>query len=277
MYSIRYVRVGRLRYGAVHTSWNPPWFAGITLFILRRKDMLYNKRPLIYIPKKKKIVGSAPAPTPVTSSVSSRVYTNYLKYPTGNAPSENWQWPQSICFNPKINQFTMQGKQTGLFRSDSNYTTMYIPIVEDSSRIMTNVASGMRWCPLPYYGMTSAPMVSIPYAFFIGNQPTGEILRIIDSSSYNPQRLGSVIMSGEVIPGTSNPQLYLSKINDVDGIVAKIRNKLISKGISTIGTLIFSDQNNTVWTDATLLSFNTYFARNLYGNKNTVTDFDLNA
>ena len=278
MYSIRYVRVGRLRYGAVHTSWNPPWFAGITLFILRRKDMLYNKRPLIYIPKKKKIE-SAPAPTPVTADAAIRVLTQYLKYPNTQSIN-NWQHPAKIIYNPTMNPFSIGGKSHTAFMTDGwGYSTYIVPIVElssSSSDNMVTVANAMRWTHIAPAILTATIGWSMSYAFFIGSSsPFGSVvIKIKDSTptQTDPYELSGVMIDDEAIPGMTTPQFNYCKLVDPNHVIGRIRIALNNAYGSSTGTLIFIDRDFTLWNNATLLSFANYYAARHYGTKTTVAD-----
>lgn len=241
--------------------------------------MLYNKRPLIYIPKKKKIVGSAPAP--VVSDAAIRVLTQYLKYPNTQSIN-NWQHPAKIIYSPRMNPFSIGGKSHTAFMTDgSGYSTYIVPIVElssSSSDNMVTVANAMRWTPIAPALLTSLSSWSMPYAFFIGSQnPFGDsVLKIKKNTQQDPYTLSGVYEQSEAIPGMSNPQFYYRKLYDPNSLIGVIRAKLNSTYRSSTGTLIFMDTGYTLWNDATLINFANYYAERHYGTKTSVADLIIN-
>lgn len=240
--------------------------------------MLYNKRPLIYIPKKKKIVESAPAPTPVQASTAIRVLTQYLKYPNNqHYYINNWQYPAMIEFNPTTIGFSISGKQhTSTLVSGTRYSTLIVPIVEQSGNNMVTIANGMRWAPVAPDTLTSSAGESLSVAFFIGSStPFGAVvLKIKDSTptQSDPYILNGVMIRDEAIPGMSTPQFYYRKLYDPNSVVGRIRTALNNTYGSSVGTLIFTDVGYSLWNNATLLSFANYYAGALYGTKTSVAD-----
>lgn len=242
--------------------------------------MLYNKRPLIYIPKKKKIVQSAPAPTPVEAAAAIRVLTQYLKYPNNqHYYINNWQYPAMIEFNPTTIAFAINGKQhTSTLVSGTRYSTLIVPIVEQSGNNMVTIANGMRWAPVPPEMLTSSASESMSYAFFIGpnsHNPFDQlVLKIKDSTptQSDPYILNGVMIREEAIPGMSTPQFYYRKLYDPNSVIGRIRIALNNTYGSSIGTLIFTDVGYSLWNNATLLSFANYYAGALYGTKTSVAD-----
>lgn len=239
--------------------------------------MLYNKRPLIYIPKKKKIVGGAPAP--VVSDAAIRVLTQYLKYPNTQSIN-NWQHPAKIIYNPAMNPFSIGGKSHTAFMTDgSGYSTYIVPIVElssSSSDNMVTVANAMRWAPIAPALLTSVSSWSMPYAFFIGSDtPYGQVvLKIKDSAPTQPDpyHLQGVMEQSEAIPGMSSPQFYYRKLYDPNSVIGRIRIALNNTYRSSTGTLVLMDRDFSLWNNATLLSFANYYAARHYGTKNSVAD-----
>lgn len=240
--------------------------------------MLYNKRPLIYIPKKKKIVQSAPAPTPIEVAAAIRVLTQYLKYPNNqHYYINNWQYPAMIEFNPTSIAFAINGKQrTSTLVGGTRYSTLIVPIVEQSGNNMVTIANGMRWAPVAPDTLTSQAYESMSCAFFIGprNDFGDVVLKIKDRTPTQPDpyELSGVAIQSEAIPGMTTPQFNYRKLIDPNSVIGRIRTALNNTYSSTIGTLIFTDVGYSLWNNATLLSFANYYAGALYGTKTSVAD-----
>lgn len=238
--------------------------------------MLYNKRPLIYIPKKKKIVGSGS----VEASTAIRVLTQYIYYPNNqHYYINNWQYPARIVFNPTVNGFSIGSKPNTSFLADGTaQSTLIVPIVEQSGNNMVTIANGMRWTPEAPNMLTSSAMWRMPYAFFIGpDNPFGQVvLKIRDNSQSDPYNLPNVMVQSEAISGMSTPQFYYRKLYDPvvsnATVIGKIRLALNNAYGSSVGTLIFIDTGYSLWNDATLLSFANQYTGNYYGIKTSVAD-----
>ncbi len=242
--------------------------------------MLYNKRPLIYIPKKKKIVGSAPAP--IESATAIRVLTQYLRNPT-NPSIQNWQYPARIVFNPTVNGFAIGSKPNTSFLADgTSQSVLIVPIVEQlSNENMVAVSRDLRWTPIAPTILTASSLWRMPYAFFIGPEnPFGQtVIKIKDNSQSDPYSLPNVMLQDEAIPGMTTPQFRYQKLYDPSvlnvTVVGRIRYALSTTYNSTKGTLIFSDTGYTLWNNATLLSFANQYTGNYYGIKTSVVDLAI--
>lgn len=248
------------------------------LFSFKENDMLYNKRPLIYIPKKKKIVENTPAP--VEASTAIRVLTQYLRNPS-NQSIQNWQYPARIVFSPTVNGFSIGSKPNTSFLADgTSQSVLIVPIVEQlSTENMVAVSRDLRWTPIAPTILTASTLWRMPYAFFIGsdNDFPGLVLKIRDNSQSDPYNLPNVMLQDEAIPGMTTPQFRYQKLYDPivsnATVIGRIRIALSNVyNRSTKGTLIFSDTGYTLWNDATLLSFANQYTGNYYGVKTTVAD-----
>lgn len=245
--------------------------------------MLYNKRPLIYLGGKKKIVErDVPVPTPVyESSISPVVFTQYLNY----SPGLNGLRPQRFFISPKATSPLFKLPTPG---GKNTYTLAYsrvnkdsltvIPIYADTNNSVVNRASAMRWLPIyPTYTVTGSLGTNIfmGTCFFIcSEQP--KVYKIIDTSRQIPDELDI-----HVVGDNSGSGVKLVKFQNTTAI-SQIMSEL--SGISSRGTLFCSDlgfsdtQQSThkIWTDDTLLAYANNFLNTFYGRKTAVETIDLN-
>lgn len=241
--------------------------------------MLY-KKPLIYIPKKKKIVQSKPAS--IEASTAIRVLTQYLRNPT-NPSIQNWQYPARIVFNPTVNGFAIGTKPNTSFLADgTSQSVLIVPIVEQlSNENMVAVSRDLRWTPIAPTILTATSLWRMPYAFFIGpEQQFGQtVIKIKDNTQSDPYNLPNVMLQDEAVPGMTTPQFRYQKLYDPivsnATVIGRIRYALNTTYRYTKGTLIFSDTGYTLWNNATLLSFANQYTANYYGIKTSVVDLAI--
>lgn len=251
--------------------------------------MLYNKRPLIYIPKKKKIVqGSAPTPTPeVLGSVW--LSTQYLNYnPTID---EDGRRPSRISVNPE--KWSYRGDTFDIYgKNDYKYTTttdVYIvPICSDSSATCPNRAASMRWAPLQTSRLTGVSHIAVPYIFYIPKNGTTSatqfptVYKFKDSTKTGNQYRFEQTTNEEVLcpdPYRSSANFYLrkfdsSKLNDIQRVYDKVVNLSIG-GTPGYGLFVATNKDFSIWTDPVLLQYANVVLRESYGRKTAVVEIDL--
>lgn len=257
---------------------------------------IYNKRPLIYIPKKKNIVqSSGPAPTP--STVEAICYADYqLKQYNGNNSSKKYLKTFSIDPETQNYHFTLQNKEITYFRKTaSGYGYAVIVLYYENNNYTNTVfdqsANGYRW---PYQGAIQFGYTC--YGFFIpsgNNGPGGRkifrFLNFTQNSGYRLPITADTYQVSDVQPNATYQWSinYLKCENDVIHILA---NKLIDKGlISATGSrtgvlmLISSKADNYTWREpqgpvttylnADFLGLaNNIAGHNQFGQKNEIED-----
>ena len=235
--------------------------------------MLFNKRPLIYMPKKrKKVIDGGGTIHDVFGGLW--LDTQYLNYDT----SMRGLRPSIICYtlNPirfHTTQFILNNKPISGFQTGSGKSVTFIPIVSKANGVnFVSRASSIRWAPLPLDRWTSTAMWSVPYAFYIPDADPN-IYKFKDSGDNTPYTFSQRI-DDEAIAGTSNPTFMLRKLNGLSDM-QRFYNKLNGLNITMQGSLIVTDNDYSTWTDATLLDFANIFLQENYGHKTAVVELDL--
>ena len=272
--------------------------------------MLYNKRPLIYIPKKKKIVGSTPAPVDPT------VYKNMM---FGRIPTyklENGAYTHvgsssnvfTVCFKPTAHgnypqtttKILGQDSYVYLAGTDYQFTVVFLNRYDVSSYNLSDIATKIRWSS---DALSTALNV---HAYFVrsSDQNIYHIKNLRPTSQDpSPYSLGlslkftrfttaNNITYGTGIAGFGEWSLDYDTLywSSVAQPFNQIQNKLSSEGIlPTSGgalMLIFGgslDSGYPVipnWDDNTALSLindNPGSGRFYWGAKYQVVDFDMQA
>jgi len=236
--------------------------------------MLPIKRPLIYIPsKKKKVVTSSPTPPIVESSVGMWVDTQYINnyFNSGSIPAQQSLHPHIIYLSPYFINFYMAGKHIGRVSDLKARSNLVIPIVAHSSTTLTQSAAAMRWAPLPVTKWTASVSLSGFTCFYICSG-YNDIVKFTDSNRVEPAVL-PISVTSEAIPNTSNPVFRLEKFSNTN-IISQIQSLLSSENIPTTGALFCSNRDFSVWNNQTLLDYSQYMLGDYYGRKTGVYTID---
>lgn len=230
--------------------------------------MLPRRRPLIYIPSKKKVIQQGGGETESLGAV--KLPTSYLNY----NPS-NYDYPAIICLSPFHTDFVISGKNMWNFRSGATYSTLVIPIKHTSTMNLSQRAGDMRWAPLPLETWTSTANVSIGTCFYIPNGANiTEIVKIKDSRRSDPYVL-DIHYTNEAIAGTSSPTFQLRKFSNTTAI-GQIQSALQSAGYTqATGLLVCTNRDFGLWTNQVLLDFARYYLQDGYGRKTQVIELDI--
>lgn len=275
--------------------------------------MLYNKKPLIYIPKKKKITQAAPAPEPVDPTVYknmifARIPT--LKVENGRGVKTRKQAVLTVCFSPSAHADYPAGAKIlnqlsyDYYAGNSYAFTMVLldrQEVSSGSGNFSDVASGLRW-------VTNAltPSLNV-HAYFVKSGTTDLYhIKNLLSASLDPTHyaLGLAVDASLISYRSSinNVQYSSGDLNEwyIDYLsyawssvaqpLNQIQNKLSAKGIlpTTGGALMLifggtlSSGHAVIpgWDDNSALSLintNPLTGRGYWGYKTQVVDFDMNA
>lgn len=270
MYSVRYVQVGHLKDGAVHTSQYPLRFTGIALLIMfhvkhyRSYFMaIFTKRPLIYMPRKKK----------GTTSVVPQPYAL-------QACADNWltqgKGTGSITYGATSftnnGGATLNGNPLRNFPSNSNTIRMVLVETTYSNPSFVDNLKDLRWLAGDTYSM--------PFAWGWGNTGTGgvgpDVYRFYDSTkpTSTKYQLGFMTTHYPVTdPEMSGYTYQICKFNpnyvaDMQSIVSKITSDSLNlKAILIASKDITSDILSLV---------NDLWGHNYWGQHTAVVDYDIN-
>ena len=233
---------------------------------------MIQRKPLIYIPSKKKKVTSSPTPV-VESSVGMWVDTQYINnyFNSGTIPTQQSLHPHMIYLSPYFINFYMTGKHIGRVSDLKARSNFIIPIVAHSSTTLTQSAVAMRWAPLPVTKWTASVSLSGFTCFYICSG-YNDIVKFTDSNRVEPAVL-PISVTSEAIPNTSNPVFRLEKFVDTN-IVSQIQSLLASENIPTTGALFCSNRDFSVWDNQTLLDYSQYMLGDYYGRKTGVYTID---
>lgn len=263
---------------------------------------IYNKRPLIYIPRKKKIVTS-PTPTPPEPfSVEAIGYGGYqLRQYNGSISS--WNVLRTFSIEPEATpyNFSLQDKSITWFRVTSSRYGYGALLIDYELNNFTNTlfdrcANGLRWPDTANldFGYTC-------YGFFVPSSNTGlggqKIFRFKNfySGSNYPYLLPITAVSYNVADTQGNVTYNwaIKKLECRDDVLHTLANKLIDMGLIDSSTrktgclmLISSNADDYSWR-APVVPSTTYlnadflglannaWGHNQFGQKNQIEDIDL--
>lgn len=265
---------------------------------------IYNKRPLIYIPRKKKKIATSPTPTPPEPfSVEAVAYGNYqLRQYNGNISSRNALRTFSIEPEAAPYNFSLQDKSVTWFRVTANNYGYGALLIDYELNNFTNTlfdrcANGLRWANVAGkdFGYTC-------YGFFVPSNNTGlggkKIFRFKNfptGVSSHPYHLPITPVSYNVadVQGSVTYNWTIKKLECRDDVLHILANKLIDMGLIDSSTrktgclmLISSNADDyrwrapvvpsTTYLNADFLGLaNNAWGHNQFGQKNQIEDIDL--
>lgn len=256
---------------------------------------MLGKKPLIYIPSKKKkaqVSGSTPSPTP---EALGGVYT-YTFGTTYNCVSGNLFRPCLFSYYPDSSPFYFNGKRMWSIHDGMSGATIVVPIKPDtSSQTLAQKNALMEWYPLPNGSPTANPTLSCGHAFYIGSVASSDpslqnnnIYRIKTNYSVSSPYYTNVSIKGAstiTVPNSGTWRLNhlecFATGNTMATLLGKIETAIQSVGLpgGSYGCLFFTSNEfgstGGLWTDSQLLDFNQYYLGNYFGAKTTVTDLTI--
>lgn len=258
--------------------------------------MLYNKRPLIYIPKKKKAGAPAPAPEPLVAQgvMYGRIPCFNVSHGVGVKIND---CVCSICYNLSTHQFDeVMGKHIYDYTATANSQLSVIFLARGRNNDYTanfkDIARGFRW-----HGSLVWNAGLIHHAYFVGGS---------GSNIYHIKNLHPVSGNayGTGMSYSWNEFSYRSTLNNIqysglrmfegyltaesqyslDNILDTIQNKLSTAGIlpSSGGALMLIGTQGanppSGWGDASalnLVNYNSAFGLRYWGTRSTVVDLTI--
>lgn len=228
---------------------------------------MLGKKPLIYIPKKKKIVqGSAPVPQPESLGAMVLIAQTLDYTPVW---SHAWNWPWIVTISPSSTNFYMNTKRVWQFNDSMNGSVKTIPLGFDGSTTLSQSFSMTKWLPVTV-SAKAGRTVSCPYAFLIPGSGNSNIYRIKDSSLSNQYNLGFLIQDTPFYG-----QYKWSHLVDASSKLSSIQSKISRTGITSGELLVTSRDFTSIWNNNTLLSYSSVILGNFFGSKTTVVDLDI--
>ena len=232
---------------------------------------MLGREPLIYMRKKKNIVGSSPQPPVVVYDSYPQILSSQ-EYPTST--KFNFEW--FICKLPqRVAGVQINGRPTDRLRRGSSYAIRLI-VVEGNgtNNSIYTQSQNMRWLNP---GGGSQSMWSVAYCWYISNDNNvSKIQKIMNSNLTNPYEVGPHIDRYTIQdPIATSQYWYISRIEQNTTVIQTIEQKLRALNkYGTNGMLLMSDTNLDNATISSIYSGSGGF-NNWYGSKSGVEDLDI--